>query len=248
MSHLLDEILSEAANGSPATVALSSESVAVLLFASEFIERRENWLDRGVDPLDEVTDADWDEIEKLVGNAFHEIMTPIDLTPIGAIAQWAIATPPAKWLICDGQSLVRADYAELFAVLGTNYGAADAAHFYVPDYRNYSPMGAGSTVAIGGAAGTLQQSLSTTQMPSHSHTITDPGHDHDEQINGVPAYLTPGGTLRFGFQSITTNSLTRAKTDTRTTGIIATNNAGSGGLVNMLHPVRGINFIIYAGV
>ena len=60
MSHLLDEMLAQAANGSPATVALSAESVAVLLFASEFLGFRPNWLDKGLDPLDEVTDADWE--------------------------------------------------------------------------------------------------------------------------------------------------------------------------------------------
>jgi microcystin-dependent protein len=201
-----------------------------------------NWGERGTATADFARDKSCEMNETM------EFDVIIPTLPIGSVAQWAIATPPAKWLICDGQSLVRADYAALFAVLGTNYGAADAAHFYVPDYRNYSPMGAGSTVAIGGAAGTLQQSLSITQMPTHSHTITDPGHDHDEQINGVPAYLTPGGTGRFGFNSIATNSLTRAKTDAKATGITATNNAGSGGLVNMLHPVRGVNFIIYAGI
>jgi len=75
MSHMLDEILAQAANGSPVTVTLSSESVAVLLFGSEFLSQRENWLDRGADPSDEVTDADWDEIEKLVANAYQDIVS-----------------------------------------------------------------------------------------------------------------------------------------------------------------------------
>lgn len=72
---MLDEILAQAANGSPVTVTLSSESVAVLLFGSEFLSERENWLDRGADPSDQVTDADWDEIEKLVANAYQDIVS-----------------------------------------------------------------------------------------------------------------------------------------------------------------------------
>lgn len=75
MSHMLDEILAQAADGSPVTVTLSAESVAVLLFGSQFLGVRENWLDKGVDPLDEVTDADWDAIEKLVGNAYDDIVS-----------------------------------------------------------------------------------------------------------------------------------------------------------------------------
>jgi len=72
---MLDEILAQAANGSPVTVTLSSESVAVLLFGSEFLSQRENWLDKGADPSDQVTDADWDEIEKLVANAYQDIVS-----------------------------------------------------------------------------------------------------------------------------------------------------------------------------
>jgi len=75
MSHMLDEILAQAANGSPVTVTLSSESVAVLLFGSQFLSERQNWLDKGADPSDEVTDADWDEIEKLVANAYQDIVS-----------------------------------------------------------------------------------------------------------------------------------------------------------------------------
>lgn len=74
MSHMLDEILAQAADGSPVTVTLSSESVAVLLFGSQFLSERSNWLDKGADPLDEVTDADWDAIEKLVANAYEGII------------------------------------------------------------------------------------------------------------------------------------------------------------------------------
>jgi len=77
VSLLLDAVLDQAANGSPATVALSSESVAVLFFGSAFLTVRGNWLDKAEDQLDEVTDADWDVIEKLVGNAAYELMTPV---------------------------------------------------------------------------------------------------------------------------------------------------------------------------
>jgi len=74
MSHLLDELLAQAEDGSPVTATFDSISVAVLLFASEFLSVRENWLDKGVDPLDGVTDEDWDTIEKLVGNIYDLLL------------------------------------------------------------------------------------------------------------------------------------------------------------------------------
>jgi hypothetical protein len=77
MSHLLDEILA-LADGEPSiTATLSGESVAVLLFATGFLEERLNWLDLKHDPMDEVTDSQWDIIEKLVANLYEEVVTPV---------------------------------------------------------------------------------------------------------------------------------------------------------------------------
>jgi len=243
MSHLLDEILSQAANGSPVTAALSSESVAVLFFASEFIERRENWVDIGVDPLDEVTDADWDAIEKLVGNVYSELMTPIDITPIGALAAWVMTTPPSKWLICNGQSLLRVDYADLFALIGTTFGAADSTHFYIPDLRDCSPMGAGTTVPLNGLQGSLLHAISPAEMPIHNHAVNDPGHTHPPGGGATTFWGVGSGT---GVGAGTT-SRAFSNTGSNTTGI-TTANAGSSNAMSILHPVRGVNFIIYAGV
>lgn len=75
MSITLDGIL--AGVGDEEIVTLSGESVAILLHALRYLEDRENWLDYSESPLDEVTDADWDAIEKLVGNAAYEVMTPM---------------------------------------------------------------------------------------------------------------------------------------------------------------------------
>jgi microcystin-dependent protein len=166
--------------------------------------------------------------------------------PVGTISMWAVATPPAKWKICSAQSLLRADYPELFAVIGTTYGAVDGTHFTTPDFKDYSPMGAASTVGLGAAAGTFLQAISPGQMPTHNHGITDPGHAHLEQNGGSPAYLAVGGTPRVGFGAVTTSSSTRVTTDSATTGI-TTQNAGSSTPLNMLHPVKGVHFIIYAG-
>jgi len=47
------------------------------------------------------------------GNAISEA------NPIGAIINWAGATPPAGYLSCDGSALKRATYPDLFAAIGT---------------------------------------------------------------------------------------------------------------------------------
>ena len=45
--------------------------------------------------------------------------------PIGSIRLWPTATPPAGWILCDGQAIDRTTYADLFAVIGTDYGIGD---------------------------------------------------------------------------------------------------------------------------
>jgi len=68
-----------------------------------------------------------DDSPKTVGFAFSP--------PIGSIVAWPTATPPSGWLECDGSSLLRASFPNLFIVLGVTYGAADGTHFTLPDYR-----------------------------------------------------------------------------------------------------------------
>lgn len=244
MSHLLDEILAQAANGSPATVALSAESVAVLFFASEFLERRSNWLDRGVDPLDEVTDSDWDEIEKLVGNVYEEIMHPV--LAVGAIEMWLAATAPDRWLICNGQAVSRSTYAELFDLWGTTFGAGDGSTtFLLPDMRSLHPKGAGGVIALGAVSGSSVVHLTVGQLPAHNHGINDPGHTHtvNTQTGGAAG---ANNVIVAGVANVVTTPVLKA-VNSNTTGI-STQNAGLGDAINTAQPSIGVNYIVYAGV
>ena len=45
--------------------------------------------------------------------------------PIGTIVEWGGTKIPEDWLLCNGQSLDRDEYPELFEVLGTIYGGND---------------------------------------------------------------------------------------------------------------------------
>jgi microcystin-dependent protein len=103
---------------------------------------------------------------------------------------WPIETPPSGWLERNGASLLRATYADLFAVIGTIYGAADSSHFNLPDHRGRFPRywdhakgndpdratrtvvpATGATMTAGDHVGTEQ----LDQTASHHHLQT--GHD-----------------------------------------------------------------------
>ena len=53
-----------------------------------------------------------------------------------------------NWLLCDGQAVSRATYADLFAIIGTNFGEGNGVTtFNVPDYRGKFLRGLGANSA-----------------------------------------------------------------------------------------------------
>lgn len=68
--------------------------------------------------------------------------------PIGSIVPYGGSQTPSGWLICDGRSLSKNSYFDLFRVIGYNFGGSDST-FNIPDLRNRAAMGAGTTGALG---------------------------------------------------------------------------------------------------
>jgi microcystin-dependent protein len=64
----------------------------------------------------------------------------------GMIVEYAGAEAPSGgWLMCDGSAVSRTKYAELFKVIGTNFGAGDGSKtFNVPDKREAYGVGVGT--------------------------------------------------------------------------------------------------------
>lgn len=58
-----------------------------------------------------------------------------NLVPVGTILPYGGASAPSGYLICNGQSISRATYASLYAVIGNSFGTADGVSFNVPDLR-----------------------------------------------------------------------------------------------------------------
>ncbi len=149
-------------------------------------------------------------------------------TPTGAMVAFAGVTAPAGWLLCAGQSVSRATYADLFAVLQTTYGSVDGNSFNLPDLRGRSVFGKddmGGTAAarvtaavsgvngtVLGAAGGSQSSGNTTltvdQIPSHTHSGTassNGDHQHGTggsggQGGGILNDWRPGGSNNYILQ------------------------------------------------
>ena len=100
---------------------------------------------------------------------------------VGLIGFFSSETPPTSWLACDGSSVSRTTYSELFAVIGTAYGTASGTTFNLPDGRGKFPRGwdngagndpdAGSRTAqaTGGATGDNVGSIQADELKAHTH-------------------------------------------------------------------------------
>ncbi len=92
---------------------------------------------------------------------------------VGEIRLFGGSFNPAGWKFCDGSLLPISEYDTLFNLIGTTYGGDGQSTFALPNLCGRLPlhMGtqAGITYQIGEAAGVETVTLSTQQIPSHSH-------------------------------------------------------------------------------
>lgn len=87
--------------------------------------------------------------------------------PIGSILAFASTTTPDCWLSCNGASYLKADYPDLYNVIGDTYGSVDDTHFNVPDLRGEFLRGAGTNSHTGqGNGGTVGQHQDATKVGS----------------------------------------------------------------------------------
>jgi microcystin-dependent protein len=190
--------------------------------------------------------------------------------------------PSSPWLLCNGTAISRVDYQRLFLVIGESYGAGDGVFtFTLPDFRGRVPIGvddlelrAGKQATrVGLSGGQATHQLEIEHLPPHehasgtislstsgyhSHSISDPGHDHGGQtgsgIYGRGRFElsgTRGGANEHGTH---THPIARDTTHIRIndggghTHQIAgeTASVGSGQQFSLMQPFQAVNYIIYS--
>lgn len=96
---------------------------------------------------------------------------------LGSISGWAPNFAPRGWMFCAGQILAIQQNSALFSLLGTTYGGNGQNTFGLPNLQGRVPIGAGqspgtSNYPLGAAGGAESTTLTTAQMPIHTHTAT----------------------------------------------------------------------------
>lgn len=106
------------------------------------------------------------------------------------------------WLLCDGRSLSRITYSDLYATIGTTFGSPSSGYFSIPDCRGKVAgsvgQGAGLTNrVIGDVVGTERHTLKVDQLPSHTHTgTTDVNGYHTHNTNSTSSLGLTSNTGR----------------------------------------------------
>ena len=167
--------------------------------------------------------------------------TPIreTLIPIGTIQMFAGNTPPPGWLWCNGSAIGRTDYPQLFAVIGTTFGAGDGVStFNLPNCSGRVP------VAAGWGTGLTPRNLAD-MWGAETHTLTIaqlPPHDHIQRGNML-------GTLYHGAfgGSGTRNTLQQTTISAFSGSFLTTDVTGSGQPHNIMQPSIALGFIIWTG-
>jgi len=81
------------------------------------------------------------EVETGEYSALHWAAKALAANAKGAALLWFTDTPPSGFLECDGSSLNRVTYSDLFAIIGVTYGNVDGNTFNLPDLRGEVPRG-----------------------------------------------------------------------------------------------------------
>ena len=104
------------------------------------------------------------------------------LCPPGTVLPYMGSTAPSGWLLCNGASVSRSTYKDLFSVIGTRCGSISSASFNLPDFRGRFLRGwdngsgrdpdknSRTAMSTGGATGDNIGSIQTDVFKSHTHT------------------------------------------------------------------------------
>ena len=159
------------------------------------------------------------------------------IIPIGGMIEYCSTTAPnSAFVLPYGQAISRTTYTAYFAMVGTSFGAGDGSTtFNIPDLRGRvtaCPDNMGGTLAgrldtatmsgvgISAVGGAQIHTLTTPQIPSHTHanSLSDPGHAHSGGFlsqsnlnlaaggNAVPTIVNVGSTGSAGTAITITNA------------------------------------------
>ena len=130
---------------------------------------------------------------------------------VGEVRMFGGNFAPAGWMFCDGQLLPNSENETLFQLIGTTYGGDGQSTFALPDLRGRLPIHQGqgpglSNYLLAERGGTETVTLTTQQIPSHTHAMVASG-DAANQITGSGGVVAAAPVLSMYFTAAPDASL-----------------------------------------
>jgi microcystin-dependent protein len=108
---------------------------------------------------------------------------------IGEIRMFGGNFAPVGWAFCNGALMPIDQNAALFQLIGTTYGGDGQSTFALPNLQSRIPIHAGSGFVIGQNGGSETVTLTTNQLPAHTHVV------RTATASQGGAKPTPGGNV-----------------------------------------------------
>lgn len=162
---------------------------------------------------------------------------------LGQILTIGFNFAPRGWSLCDGQILSINQNQSLYSLLGTTFGGDGRTSFALPDLRGRTAVHPGTepfsgvTVVWGEKSGQETVTLTTNELPAHTHTLratTDNGNTF-EPAGAVYANTTSGAVVDHEYIQAAPNVSMKSDAITST---------GGGQSINVLNPFLGVNMVI----
>lgn len=91
---------------------------------------------------------------------------------LSEIRMMSFVFAPKGWALASGQLLPINQNQALFSLLGTTFGGDGRVNFALPDLRGRTPIHVGGAGhALGNRGGEQAHTLSTAELPAHSHVM-----------------------------------------------------------------------------
>ncbi|WP_256584472.1 phage tail protein [Pseudomonas sp. SWI6] len=137
----------------------------------------------------------------------------LEAAPPGQVAAFARATAPAGWLKANGAAVSRTAYAQLFAAIGTQFGAGDGSStFNLPDMRGEFIRGLadGRNLDLGRVLGSVQESqnlshdhgASVASAGAHTHAVSGTAASAGSHTHNTKGASGTGATNAFAYQDV----------------------------------------------
>jgi microcystin-dependent protein len=167
---------------------------------------------------------------------------------IGEIRLFAGNFAPAGWAFCDGSLIPISENDALFNLIGTTYGGDGQSTFALPDFRGRVPIGTGqgavSNRTIGETGGQETITLSTANMPSHTHLGQLVVNNGNATTNIPTASSSIAKSGSFSGRTFLPNLSYASNAPDILIATVTTSTVGNSTPVSISRPRLGMNYII----